>query len=108
MLHARPLLRSIYLLRLCVAVAIYLTAALRVRVAAPLDILVTSVLLFTTLGVTGAAYLYTHVRRRRPAPTFLYLQAVYDIALITTVVHMTGGPDSPFAGLYVLLIAATA
>ena len=96
------------MLRLCVAVAIYLTAALRVRVVAPLDILVTSILLFTTLGVTGASYLYTHVRGGRPGPTFLYLQAIYDVALITTVVHMTGGPDSPFAGLYVLLIAATA
>src|SRR6185503_15770333 len=107
MLSAGSLLRSVYVLRLCVAVAIYLTAALRVRVAAPLDILVTSVLLFATLGVTGASYLFTHVRGRRPGPTFLYLQAVYDVALITTVVHMTGGPDSPFAGLYVLLIAAT-
>ena len=107
MLSAGSLLRSVYVLRMCVAVAIYLTAALRVRVAAPLDILVTSILLFTTLGVTGASYLFTHVRGRRPGPTFLYLQAVYDVALITTVVHMTGGPDSPFAGLYVLLIAAT-
>src|SRR5207253_1457022 len=36
------------------------------------------------------------------------LQALFDVALITTVVHMTGGPESDFTGLYVLLIAATA
>ncbi|MGH7699673.1 MAG: two-component system sensor histidine kinase NtrB [Gemmatimonadales bacterium] len=102
------LLRAVYVVRLCVAAAIYLTAALKVRVAAPLDILLTSVLLFMTLAVTGASYWHTHVRRREPGRTFLYLQAVYDVVLITTVVHMTGGPDSNLTGLYVLLIAATA
>lgn len=105
---SRALLRAVYVVRLCVAFAIYLTAALKVRVAAPLDILVTSILLFTTLGVTAASYWHTHFRRRDPGRTFLYLQAIYDIALITTVVHMTGGPESDMAGLYVLLIAATA
>jgi two-component system, NtrC family, sensor histidine kinase PilS len=104
----RTLMRAVYLVRVCVAVAIYLTAALKVRVAAPLDILVTSILLFATLGVTAASYWQTHLRRRRLGPTFLYLQAVYDVALITTVVHMTGGPESDLAGLYVLLIAVTA
>ena len=104
----RTLLRAVYAFRVCVACAIYLTAALKVRVAAPLDILVTSILLLTTLGVTAASYWHTHFRGRNPGSTFLYLQALYDIALITTVVHMTGGPLSDMAGLYVLLIAATA
>src|SRR5436190_4379217 len=98
----------VYLGRMCVAVAIYLSAALKVRVAAPLDILVTSLLLLTALVVTAASYWRTHVRNRAPGGNFLYLQALFDIALITTVVHMTGGPESDFAGLYVLLIAATA
>src|SRR5688572_4359623 len=101
----RTLMRAVYLVRVCVAVAIYLTAALKVSVAAPLDILVTSILLFATLAVTAASYWQTHLRRRRLGPTFLYLQAVYDVALITTVVHMAGGPESDLAGLYVLLIA---
>ena len=98
----------VYLGRMCVAVAIYLSAALKVRVAAPLDILVTSLLLLAALVVTAASYWRTHVRNREPGGNFLYLQALFDIALITTVVHMTGGPESDFAGLYVLLIAATA
>ncbi|OLC03173.1 MAG: hypothetical protein AUH78_22985 [Gemmatimonadetes bacterium 13_1_40CM_4_69_8] len=93
---------------MCVAGAIYLTAALKVRMAAPLDILVTSSLLLATLAVTGAAYWHTHLRGRTPGRNFLYLQALFDVTLITTVVHMTGGPESDFAGLYVLLIAVTA
>ncbi len=97
-----------YVGRICVAVAIYLSAALKIRVAAPLDILVTSLLLVTTLVVTMASYWHTHFRGRSPGRTFLYLQAVFDVALITTVVHITGGPESDFAGLYVLVIAVTA
>jgi len=98
----------VYVGRICVAVAIYLSAALKIRVAAPLDILVTSLLLVTTLVVTMASYWHTHFRGRSPGRTFLYLQAVFDVALITTVVHITGGPESDFAGLYVLVIAVTA
>jgi two-component system sensor histidine kinase PilS (NtrC family) len=102
------ILRSVYVGRLCVAVAIYLTAALKVQVAAPLDILVTSFLLLTTLVVTSASYWHTHLRARPLGRNFLYLQALFDVALITTVVHVTGGPESDFSGLYVPLIAVTA
>src|SRR5437773_11569464 len=98
----------VYLGRMCVAIAIYLSAALKVQVAAPLDILVTSLMLLAALVVTAASYWRTHVRRRALGENFLYLQALFDVALITTVVHMTGGPESDFTGLYVLLIAATA
>src|SRR6266567_8462990 len=102
------LLRGVYGGRLSLAIAIYLTAALKVRVAAPLDILVTSLLLLMALAVTGASYWYTHVRGRPAGRTFLYLQAVFDIVLVTTVVHITGGPESDFTGFYVVLLAVTA
>src|SRR5262245_42876585 len=105
---AFELLRFVYLGRMCLAIAIYVTAALKIRVAAPLDILVISGMLVTATGVTLASYWYTHVRRRIPGPTFLYLQAVFDVLLITTVVHMTGGADSDLASLYVILVAVTA
>src|SRR5881397_2398195 len=102
------LLRLIYLGRMCLAIAIYVTTALKVRVAAPLDILVTSLVLVTAAAVTLASYWHTHFRRRRPGPTFLYLQALFDVVLITVVVHMTGGGESDLAGLYVILVAVTA
>ena len=105
---ATTLLRFIYVGRMCLAIAIYVTTALKIRVAAPLDILVTSLVLVTALTVTLASYWHTHFRRRLPGPTFLYLQALFDVALITAVVHMTGGAESDLASLYVILIAATA
>ena len=104
----RELLRLVYVGRMCLAIAIYVTAALKIRVAAPLDILVTSLLLVTAATVTSLSYWHTHFRGRVPGPTFLYLQAVFDVLLITAVVHMTGGADSDLASLYVILVAVTA
>jgi len=103
----RKLLRLVYLGRLCLATAIYLSAALKIRVAAPLDILVTSLMLVAAAAFTLPSYWHTHIRGRPPGATFRYLQAVFDIVLITAVVHLTGGPESDFAGLYVLLVAVT-
>ena len=104
----KNLLRFIYLGRVSVAIAIYVSAALELPVAAPLDILVTSILSLATFAFTAASYWHTHIGNRAPGRTFLYLQALFDIALVTTVVHVTGGPDSGFSTLYVPLIAVTA
>jgi two-component system, NtrC family, sensor histidine kinase PilS len=104
----RQLLRLVYGGRMCLAIAIYVTAAFKIRVAAPLDILATSLMLVTAAVVTAASYWHTHFRRKLPGPTFLYLQALFDVLLITAVVHMTGGAESDLASLYVILIAATA
>jgi two-component system sensor histidine kinase PilS (NtrC family) len=104
----QTLLRSVYVGRVCVAAAIYLAAALKFAVAAPLDLLLTSLVLVTTVVVTIASYWYTHFLRRLPGRTFLYAQALFDLALITTVVHVTGGPQSDLTPLYVPLIAVTA
>jgi two-component system sensor histidine kinase PilS (NtrC family) len=104
----QTLLRSVYVGRVCVAAAIYLAAALKFAVATPLDLLLTSLVLVTTVVVTIASYWYTHFLRRAPGRTFLYAQALYDVALITTVIHVTGGPQSDLTPLYVPLIAVTA
>src|SRR5256714_5078302 len=105
---AVELLRLVYVGRMCLAIAIYVTAALKVRVAAPLDILATSLMLVSAAAVTLASYWHTHFRRRLPSPTFLYSQALFDVCLSTVVGHMTGGADSDLASLYVILIAVTA
>ncbi|HXQ29406.1 MAG TPA: ATP-binding protein [Gemmatimonadales bacterium] len=104
----QSLLRSIYVGRLCVAAAIYLSAALKFNVAGPLDLLLTSSVLLATVAVDVASYWHTHLRGRAPSLTFLYAQAIFDVVLITMVVHITGGPLSDFTPLYVPLIAVTA
>ena len=93
---------------MCVAGALYVAGVLKFRVVTPSDLLVTSLLAMGTLGFTLASYWHTHVRNAGAGRTFLYLQALFDVALITTVVHVTGGPESDFAGLYVVVVALTA
>jgi two-component system, NtrC family, sensor histidine kinase PilS len=104
----QTLLRSVYLGRVCVAAAVYLAAVFKFAVVAPLDLVVTSFLLVATGVVTIASYWHTHVRARSPGRTFLYTQALFDVALVTAVVHITGGPQSDLTLLYVPLIAVTA
>src|SRR5438094_222816 len=52
----QSLLRSVYAGRLCVAGAIYLAAALKFAVAAPLDVLVTSFVLFAAVAAVTAYF----------------------------------------------------
>ena len=60
-------------------------------------------LLFTTVS-----FWYTHVVRREPNQNFLYPQVILDVLLVTGIVHITNGPDSSFAPLYILVISAGA
>lgn len=65
---------------------------------------------------TVASYLFSHVRDRFSRPgerplkwPFLYLQVVFDAALLTAAaVYLTGGRASIFAPLYILVISAGA
>jgi two-component system sensor histidine kinase PilS (NtrC family) len=91
-----------------VAAALYVAAVLKFRVATSVDLVVASLLLLTALVVTLVSFWHTHVRDRTPGRLFFYLQALFDTAMITVVVHTTGGPQSDFAGLYVVLVAVTA
>ena len=104
----QTLLRAVYAGRISLAVAIYVTAAAKVAVAQPLQVLVVSFVLIAAILFTAWSYWRSHFRGVPPTETFLYLQAIFDAALITTVVHMTGGADSDFATLYVPLIAVIA
>ena len=60
------------------------------------------------MAVTGASLMYTYGYRREPGTTFAYLQSLFDLLLVTAVIHITGGHESPFAALYILVIAAAA
>ena len=104
---ALTLLRWIYIGRFIVASAVFLAAALSWWKADPTALLVASVSVTLTLLVTAWAYWYTHIRFAEPGQTFLYGQAVFDIALVSAIAHITG-PYSYFAALYILVIAINA
>ena len=58
----------------------------------------------TTLWTLGSFW-YSEIYRRSVSPTFAYLQTVFDLLLVTAVVHVTGAGTSQFAALYILVIA---
>jgi two-component system, NtrC family, sensor histidine kinase PilS len=60
-------------------------------------------LLFTAYGAWAV-----FLRQRQPGHGFLLLQAVIDLIVVTTIVHVSGQPQSGFPALYVLLVAAYA
>ncbi len=105
---AHQLLIWVYWGRVTVAIAIFVAAALSFNVVAPGIIVVLSVAALTSVGVSGASVWYTHIRRNVPGRTFLYGQALFDLSLVTTVVHLTEGPASLFPALYILIIAVSA
>ncbi len=103
----RGLLRWVYLGRVTVAIVVFMAAAFYFQAVPPVTILIVAIAALATVIVTSVSILHTHVRGVEPGLTFLYLQALFDLALITTVVHVTEGPTSQFPALYILVIAVS-
>ncbi len=104
---ARTLLKWIYLGRTVVASAVFLAAALSWWAADLTALLTASLSVTLTLVVTAASYWHTDIRGVEAGQAFLYGQAVFDIALVTAIAHITG-PYSYFAALYIVVIAYNA
>lgn len=99
-------LRWIYVARLTLAAGIF-GAALLVWTqpqVAPEATLVATLALVLSLGFTVGSYWKTHIAEQPPTGNFLYAQALFDVVLVTVVVHMTGRAGSDFVPLYVLVI----
>ena len=105
---ATALLRWVYVGRLSVATAIFVAAAFYFTATPRTWFLIVTLALVLSLVFTGASFLHTHIRGVFPTPTFQYTQTLFDLALSTAVVHVTGGADSNFASLYILVIAMSA
>jgi len=102
------ILQWVYVGRVVVALAVFLAAAFYFKAVAPGVLLTLAVAALASFVASGASAFYTHVARRAASPTFIYAQALFDLALVTTVAHLTGGPDSDFIPLYILVIAVPA
>jgi two-component system, NtrC family, sensor histidine kinase PilS len=107
MLDPRRLLRWIYIGRLSIAVAIFLAAVFKWTQADTLQTLVASLAFAMTTAVTVVSVTYSDIYKRPLRSNFLYLQSLFDLLLVTAVVHVTGGAVSQFAALYILVIAAS-
>jgi two-component system sensor histidine kinase PilS (NtrC family) len=104
-LDPRRLLRWVLIGRLCLASAIFIAALSTWSNADSDNTLLALVAFAVSMVVTIVAFAHDRIYRRQPGPTFLYLQAIFDLLLVTAVVHVTNGSNSPFSALYILVIA---
>ncbi|HEY0020225.1 MAG TPA: ATP-binding protein [Longimicrobium sp.] len=104
----RRVLAWVYLGRLCLAGAIFVAAALVWKQAEAHVTLAASLLLVLAAAFTAGSFWYTHLTHHAPGRAYLYAQVLFDVALVATVVHLTGGPESDFVPLFVLVIVAAA
>ncbi|MDE3127883.1 MAG: PAS domain S-box protein [Gemmatimonadota bacterium] len=108
----RQLLRWVYTGRLSLASAIFIAGVVnwaKQQTDASRLTIVTVAFALTTV-VTVASFAYSEIYRKPLGKTFLYVQSIVDLLLVTVVVHVTpGGADSgsvsQFSALYVLVIA---
>lgn len=107
-LSTHELLKWVYLGRVTLAVVMFMAASFSFNAVPPSTIVALAVAALASVSVSGLAVWHTHIRRSRPGKTFLYGQALFDLALVTTIVHLTEGPDSQFAALFIIIIAVNA
>jgi two-component system sensor histidine kinase PilS (NtrC family) len=108
-LDPAPLVRWVYVGRLSIATAIFLAAVLVWQdvLTDTGKLLVASLAFAATLIVTAVSVVYSEFYQRSLTPTFYYLQSVFDLLLVTAVVHVTGSSGSQFTALYILVIATS-
>ncbi len=104
-LDPRDFMRWVYIGRLSLGSAIFVAAVFAGDKAEPSNTMVASLAFAAAVAFTTASAWVTGVQRRLLTPTFFYLQSLFDLALVTAVVHVTGRAASPFAALYILVIA---
>jgi two-component system sensor histidine kinase PilS (NtrC family) len=104
----RALLRWLYLGRVAVATGVFIGAAFAWWQANLTQLLIATISMTSAVIMTAVSAWYSHLRPgQRIGATFLYAQAVFDLALVSAVVYI-GGPYTYFAALYILVIAINA
>ena len=91
----RTLLSWLFIGRLTLAVGSLMGAGL-VWTERPQESFLVSVIVVIALTFTAYGFYIVHWRRRRAGKTFLLVQAVIDLTVVTMVVHFAGQPTSAF------------
>lgn len=102
------LLRWLYLGRLTLVTGILAGALRQWFGAEPEQTFVATVAFLASVLITGVSFWHTHLRAHEPGDNFVYGQVIFDALLVTAIVHVTGGGESPFAPLYILVISTGA
>ena len=102
-------LRVLYVGRLSLATAIFIAAIVVWRAADSTATLIATLAFVSAWLFTAGSMLYTVKKGPRSGDRFFYIQVLFDLFLVTTVVHLTqAGTPSQLAPLYILVIAVSA
>lgn len=108
MLDPRRMLRWVWLGRVVLSCAILVAAVFVWNRAEPNDTLIATLTFAIATLATVISAMYGEIDRRPYGPIFYGTQCAVDLALVTAIVHITGGWNSQFAALYILVIASAA
>lgn len=106
--NAHRLLQWVYVGRVLLAIVVFVAAAFYFRAQPPEVLLALAIAAIASVILSGVSVWFTHIRPAPARQTFLYIQSLFDVALVTTIVHVTGGARSEFSALYILVIAVSA
>jgi two-component system, NtrC family, sensor histidine kinase PilS len=98
-------LRWIYLGRFCLVCGMMVGALVVWGRAEPDQTFIVTLLFMLGVGSVALSTWWTEIARSEPGRSFLVLQVALDALLVTGVVHVTGGGESNFAWLYILVIS---
>ena len=104
-LDPRRAILGVHAFRALVAVAAILAMPLIATGQGPEAVRIVQAAAVLALAATGLSLIGTEMYRVPVTRGFLLAQAVVDLVLVTAVVHVSGDSQSPFAALYILVIA---
>ncbi len=107
-IQREAVLRWIYLGRLILVSGILVGALVVWPQADPTQTFIATLVFLASFALTGVSFGHTQIRGRVPSDNFVYLQVIFDALLVTAIVHITEGADSPFSFLYILVISSGA
>ncbi len=102
------MLRWVWLGRVVLSCAILVAAVFVWNRAEPNDTLIATLTFAIATLTTVASAMYGEIERRPYGSRFYGVQCAVDLGLVTAIVHVTGGWNSQFAALYILVIASAA
>jgi two-component system sensor histidine kinase PilS (NtrC family) len=108
MLDPRRMLRWVWLGRVVLSCAILVAAVFVWNRAEPSDTLIATLAFAVATLATVASAMYGEFEQRTHGSIFYGIQCAIDLGLVTAIVHITGGWNSQFAALYILVIASGA
>jgi signal transduction histidine kinase len=102
-------LRVLYVGRLSLAASIFIAAIVVWRAADSTATLLATLAFVSALLFTAGSMWYGQKKITPVGDRFFYVQVVFDLLLVTTIVHLTqAGTPSQLAPLYILVIAVSA